>query len=327
MYEKLGEILLRDGETVEAGVVSGPDPEWAGRVEKLLGHKGPLWNWQNSAAVRRALDVEVVFYLLHRDGAPFSNMMTATYRGAGHFGHVWTDPADRRKGAASQLMGLLMADFGERGGRALFLGTGHDSAPYRIYASHGFGGIEAESGYMEYYAGGREAFEADYFEAGETDIGPAAWRHWGASAALFLGDWPEPVRCLPLGLLARSSTEGPWLEVMQAQEENDQARVRVLESKGSGAVVGVAAWDWDAHWPETCVVDVYCHPAFWVRAGALLESLDLPAAERYVAYSAGPEKAAVLQEAGFGQVAELKGRVALDHRRRQRADVSVWERP
>ena len=107
MYEGLGEVRLKDGEAVEAGRVCGPDLEWAERVEKLLGHKGPIWNWQNSNAMRRELDAEVVFYLLHRDGAPLANMMTATYRGAGHFGHVWTEPADRRKGAAAQVMAVL----------------------------------------------------------------------------------------------------------------------------------------------------------------------------------------------------------------------------
>ena len=326
MYEKLGEIRLKDGETVEAGIVSGPDLEWAGRVEKLLGHKGPLWNWQNSAAVRRALDAEVVFYLLHRDGIPFSNMMTATYRGAGHFGHVWTEPEDRRKGAAAQLMGLLMADFRARGGQALFLGTGYDSAPYHIYASHGFAGIEAESGHMEYYAAGRTAFEAGYFAAEDTSLNEAAWRHWGASAALFMRDADEAVRCLPLGLMARCTTEGPWLDVMRGQEEDGKKRVRVLEVEGSGAVAGVAAWGWDAHWPQTCIVDVYCHPSYWGEAGALLDSLQLPSAERYVAYSTRAEKAAVLQESGFGRVAELKGRAPLDHRRSRWADVGVWER-
>jgi len=326
MYEKLGEVRLKDGEVVEAGRVCGPDDEWAERVENLLGHKGSIWNWQNSACMRRALDAEVVFYLLHRDGAPLANMMTATYKGVGHFGHVWTVPEDRRKGAAAQLMGLLMADFRARGGQALFLGTGYDSAPYHIYASHGFAGTEAESGHMEYYAAGHTAFESVYFAAGDTSLHNAAWRHWGASAALFMREADEAVRCLPLRLMARCTTEGPWLDVMRGQEEDDKKRVRVLEAEGSGAVVGVAAWGWDAHWPETCIVDVYCHPSFWGEAGALLDSLELPSAERYVAYGTGAEKAAVLQEAGFGEITKLKERVALDHRRSRRADVSVWER-
>jgi hypothetical protein len=327
MYEKLGEVTLKDGEKVEAGRVCGPDMEWAAGVEKLLGHKGPIWNWQNSAVMRRSLDADVDFYLLHRDGVPLANMMTATYKGVGHFGHVWTEPGDRRKGAAAQLMGLLMQDFRQRGGKALFLGTGFDSAPYHIYASHGFVGLEEGSGYMDYYVAGREAFEREYFAVEEAGVQAAAWRHWGASAALSLGPWPEAVRCMPLGMTARSSTEGPWLSVMRGQEDEDERRVRVLEAEESGAVVGIAAWGWEPHWPKTCLVDVYCHPDFWRSADTLLASLELPQAERYVAYSdASSAKDAVLEEAGFSCTGVWEKRVALDHLRRRFADVSVWEK-
>ena len=163
MYTALGSVHLKSGEKVEIGVVSGPDLEWAERVEKLLGHKGPVWQWQNSATVRRELGIEPCFYLLHRQGEPLANVATFTYRGVGHFGHVWTRPADRRQGAASQLMGLQMAHFGMQGGKALFLGTGYDSAPYHIYASHGFVGLEPKSGQMEYYAQSKARFEAEYF--------------------------------------------------------------------------------------------------------------------------------------------------------------------
>jgi hypothetical protein len=111
-------------------------------------HKGPLRNWQNTAVLRRGLGMDVVFYVLHRDGIPLANMMTVEHRGVGHFGHVWTQPEDRRKGAASLIMDAQMADFKRRGGQALFLGTGYNSAPYHIYAARGFVGLEAESGYM-----------------------------------------------------------------------------------------------------------------------------------------------------------------------------------
>lgn len=332
MYTSLGKVKLKSGEVVEVGVVTGPDLDWAERVERLLGHKGPIWQWQNAASVRRELGIEPRFYLLHRQGEPLANVATFTHRGTGHFGHVWTQPADRRQGAASQLMGLQMAHFREEGGRALFLGTGFDSAPYHIYTSHGFAGLEPKSGHMEYYAQGKAQFEAEYFARGVVKVEEVNWRHWPASAALFLGDFPGAVRCAPLRLLGRSSTEGPFLHLIEAEElrreRGESLRARVLCLASTEAVVGLAMWDWDPLWPSTCVVEVYCHPDFWEEGGALLAALPLPEAERYTAYSDtdGLEKGEVLRAAGFRPVGRHVRRVALDRARTRLVDVSVWER-
>ncbi|MCB0085234.1 MAG: hypothetical protein KDE47_30045, partial [Caldilineaceae bacterium] len=74
MYESLGTVTLKSGETVEAGVVKGPDPTWATQLETLLWHKGDPWNWQNARCLERALAVEVYFYVLHRGDDPFANI-------------------------------------------------------------------------------------------------------------------------------------------------------------------------------------------------------------------------------------------------------------
>ncbi|MFT7692403.1 MAG: hypothetical protein ACI8P2_001022 [Candidatus Latescibacterota bacterium] len=331
MYEKLSDVELKGGERVELGCVRGPDLDWAERIESLLLHKGPLWNWQNTAVLRRGLGMDVVFYVLHRDGIPLANMMTVEHRGVGHFGHVWTQPEDRRKGAASLIMDAQMADFKRRGGQALFLGTGYNSAPYHIYAARGFVGLEAESGYMAYYARDSESFYADYYAPGPVEIRDLSWCDWPASAALFLADFPGVVRCPSIGLLARSSTEGPFLQLLQEvekrREEGADERVRVLVSTQTGAVAGLALWNWDAQWPRTCQIDLYCHPQYWIEAGALLDSLPLPAAERYVTYAdmLCIESGQVLAAAGFTRGATHHQRAAIDHARRQLVDIEVWE--
>ena len=68
MYQKLDTVTLRSGETVEAGVVTGPDPAWAERLVKLLWHKGDPWNWQNAQVLERDLGLDVFFYVL--EGEP-----------------------------------------------------------------------------------------------------------------------------------------------------------------------------------------------------------------------------------------------------------------
>jgi hypothetical protein len=78
VYKSLGTVTLKDREQVEAGVVIGPDPAWADRVGDLLSHKSGVWRWQNARCLRDDLGIDVRFYLLHRDGSPFANMLSAT---------------------------------------------------------------------------------------------------------------------------------------------------------------------------------------------------------------------------------------------------------
>ena len=65
-----------------------------------------------------------------------------------------------------QLMACLMEHFRQRGGQALFLGTGYDTPPYHIYRVNGFAGVEPESGYMDYYSTSQDEFERGLFRAG-----------------------------------------------------------------------------------------------------------------------------------------------------------------
>ena len=334
MYLSLGQTKLKTGEQVEVGLVRAPDLEWADRVEALLLHKGDPWNWQNSTVLREQSGFDVCFYLLHRDGEPFANIMTACCAGVGHFGHVWTKPEDRRKGAASLLMDLQMEQFNQQGGRALFLGTGYDSPAYHIYAAHGFSSLEPTSGTMEYYVDAKADFETRYFARGPTAVEYLQWKHWAASAALFLGDWPGVVRCASLGLWGRESTEYPLLPLIRAERERqrgergDLMQARAIVQQEDEAMVGFARWDWHPLWPETCLLDVYCHPHFWSDAPALLDDLAMPAAERFVAYADGDceEKLELLKTAGFRQTARYANRVAIDQARTSFVDVMVWEK-
>jgi GNAT superfamily N-acetyltransferase len=315
MYKSLGNVTLKTGETVVAGVIIGPEPAWSERLVGLLYHKGEPWNWQNARVLERALGLDVFFYILQRDGVPFSNIMTIELAGVGLFGHVWTKPEDRQKGASSRLMQLQMEHFVGRGGQALFLGTGPDSVAYRMYAGFGFQPIEPHSGYMAYYQHDQAAFEAAYFADAPLIVEALAWPHWPASVALFLGDFPGLVRCAPLQLIGRQSSEGALLpallEAEQRQAEQAPPTTIVLRNQATGAVMGLATWRWDAIWPETCLVDLYCHPQAWSHAAALLAALELPAAESYLAYAdAGcPAKVQVLNAAGFRQTTQLPRRI------------------
>ena len=329
MYEKIARVSLKTGEKVDLGLIEAPDPEWADRMEALLGHKGGVWNWQNSELLKSDTGVEAYYYVLHRDGTPFSNVMSAELSGVGIFGHVWTNPEDRRKGAMSRLMEVQMEHFRQRGGKALYLGTEFDSPAYHIYRNEGFESVEATSSNMEYYSSSKEEFDAWYFAKGETQVVDVQWRHWASTPALFLGDFAGVVRCAPQALIGRTSTEVALLNILRdGTRRSPRSGARVLEQTESTAVVGMAAWGPDHVWPDTCLVDVYCHPDYWDHAGALLSSLVLPDADRYLAYvDAGfVPKYDALTEAGFQETVTLAKRVAADRLKTRVLDVVVLEK-
>ena len=176
MYEAFEDLTIGNDERVECGVITGPDPEWAERIESLLSHKGAKWNWQNSRLIRNDEGVETRYYVLHRAGDLFANIMTVTLEGVGIFGHVWTRPEDRRKGACSALMPVQMEHFRQNGGRALFLGTGFGSTAYRIYSENGFRSVEPGSGAMSYFTDSPDDFENWYFQNSPSVVEPLCWR-------------------------------------------------------------------------------------------------------------------------------------------------------
>ena len=163
------------------------------------------------------------------------------------------------------------------------------------------------------------------------------WRHWPSSAALFMGEFPGVVRCAPLNIFGRTTTEGPLLHAIRAADESSEKGTSspcavAARSERSGAVTGLAAWGWDALWPGTCLVDIYCHPEHWQTAGQLLSALRPPAADRCVACADSDcrPKHEVLREAGFRPASKLEGWVAapFGHKRvkTRTLDVQVYRR-
>lgn len=336
MYQKLDTITLRNGESVEAGVIQGPDSEWAERLVKLLWHKGDPWNWQNAQVLERDLGLDAFFYVLHRAGKPLANIMTIEYQGVGHFGHVWTEPSDRQKGASSALMALQMAHFTQRGGRALFLGTEYDSIPYQMYARFGFEGIAAESGYMAYYQTSAAAFNQQFFTPplapDDLVVEPLDWRHWPTSAPLFLGDFPGVIRSIRAEIFGRASTEGGLLPLLlegaARQQQGEAPTTVVLHNRVTAAVLGLATYQQHPLWPDSRLLDLYCHPDYWDRTPALLQALSLPTQERIIAYADRDHTAKyrALTAAGFTLAATLPQWLTIEPANRQPVDVAILVR-
>ena len=318
MYECLGQVELNTGEVVDAGVVHPPDSAWTeGLVDLYRDFEIGPWHQAFAQILSHEIGAEVRFYVLHRSRTPLASMMTVEDGGVGLRGNVWTRPSERRKRACAGLMALQMRDFRARSGRGLYLFTDYLSVPYRIYSSFGFQGVARGSGHMAYYSLPAEDFEAGYFDPGETDVEAFDWAHVPAAHPLFMGDYPGLVRCAPLGLVGRWSPEWPLVGLLNTESRRlaarEAPRAVALRNLSTGAVAGFATWAHRSRGKGTCVIDVYCHPAYWSSAGDLLDALQTPSASRLLAYAdTGCEaKAQFLRRAGFEQVEHLE-RVPVD---------------
>jgi hypothetical protein len=329
MLEATSFITLSTGEQPELAVITCPDLAWAERVEKLLAHKGEPWNWQNSQFLREDVGFETRFYLLHRNGVPFANVLLSEGNSLGIVNHVWTVPEDRQKGASKTLMRIVMEDFQKRNGQALFLQAGYGEVAYHMYQKFGFESIEPEGGYMHWYANSEEAFLNNFFAGGQTKVTPLAWRHWLTVQPLLQGDDECITRVLVLKHIGRRTTEGLFLTLLRDEFANrtrsEKPRAYVLELS-SDAVVGFVMWSWHPLWPGTCLVDVYCHVKYWDKAQELLGGLELPRADRYLAYADCKAKKKALLENSFEETAVLKNRATMTWAKTSFIDVSVFER-
>lgn len=328
MYRKLDNATLKSGEPVELGLVTGPDGEWGPRISHLLGHKGEPWNWQIGQCLGNpALGMETRCFILSRDGRPFANICTFEAGGVGLFGHVYTVPEDRRKGAADLLNEAVMGDFKARGGRALYLGTKFDSPAYHIYRRHGFQSVESGSGDMVYARAGKAAFEAEYFAPGVAVVETLAFHHWPVLPALTMMDHPARLRVLSMGIVQASSTEHGVLEVLKTAQDVDQPpRALVAVSQATHAPAAFACVGPDRQFGSAVdLLDVFWAPGFEAEAVRLIDGLKLAAGRKTICFadSAWPQKAGTLETAGFAKEATLKKHLASGG---QVLDVTLWSK-
>jgi GNAT superfamily N-acetyltransferase len=329
MLESQSPINLSTGEQVEVAVITCPDLMWAERVEKLLAHKGEPWNWQNSQFLREDVGFETRFYLLHRDGVPFANTLLSESACVGIVNHVWTNPEDRQKGASKSLMQIVIEDFKRRKGEMLVLQAGYGEVAYHMYKKFGFESIEPESGYMDWYANDKKQFIQKYFAVGEAQLQPLQWKHWLSIQPLLQSEDDCITRLVALKHIGRRTTEGPFLSLLQDEftrrANGEEPRAYVLETTTT-AVAGFALWSWHPLWLDTCLVDVYCHSGYWDKAKELLDVLELPSADRYLAYADCEAKKKVLLAKDFKESAVFKNRVATPWTKKAFSNVAMFEK-
>jgi GNAT superfamily N-acetyltransferase len=308
MDRLLSHAVLKDGTKVEVRLVMPPEPGWADRMHCFLKHKGMPWQMHWLEAFAGRCDVlETRFFLLVTDGEPISNIMTAETAGIGIFGHVYTKPRWREKGAASILMRAVSEDFASRDGIALYLGTGYDTMPWRLYAKFGFEGIAPGLGLMRWV---RQPERLVALFGGERlSVRPLRWGDWPLLQCLSLQAGGDYVKNMSLKRFGLSDMEGPLLTLMERMQKSGGIQAAVV-TNGAGMVVGFGtATPLDASLTDYVLVDLFAHRAAAPALGLLVRGLELPADKPVLAVidEASAQRKQALAEAGFSLVGKLPG--------------------
>ncbi len=267
MYTELGRGRLDTGEPLDLGVVRAPDPEWAPRLRTLLGHKPPVYGYHIQRSLAEPLDdLETLFYVGCVGREPVTVSMVAGGHGAGVYGHVYTVPAWRQRGASRALHQALAADVRARGYRVLTLGTDPRGHARRLYASIGFREVLPGSGDMIWQAEGAAP-------AGACVAGRLRWEDWGWVSEACCAP-PEAEEERPRSLLFRvrvaGHVEATFIEAMRAGVE-----AQVLRA-GEAVVAWAALLPAAAEALGAVALEWYARPGFRGEAAALLDGLRWP---------------------------------------------------
>ncbi len=299
MQTQLDHARLGSGEDLTIVRVDAPDEALGPEVRDLLGHKGDSWREHIRAALAGETDLlETRFYLGLIDGYPVANVMTVERHGFGLFGHVFTRPEHRLKGICRLVISAQMECFRSRGGRALLLGTGFESPPYRIYESFGFRSIKG--GEMALCEGGIDAATQDWFAPGPAEVVEPRWEHWPLVSVLAAIDTGEPLRSVGWEIHDIQLLEAPYCSLMYQLGRNAPGVSARILAAANGAVVGCATALPSRDWPDVFQVDVFTHLNFTVYTKALLEALPLPSGKLIAATDRMDErKADIFRSCGF----------------------------
>ncbi|MDA0841929.1 MAG: GNAT family N-acetyltransferase [Planctomycetota bacterium] len=300
--KKLGEARLKNGETLEIGVVEAPDDEYRDVVLNLLSHKRDAWQWHIGQAFEgKTGNLRNLFYLGFINGEAVSNITIWQSGFTGDLGHVYTREEHRRKGICKATMQVQMDDFREQGGRYCVLGTGYDSHPYHIYKSFGFESLQPGSGAMYYQRD--EEFWSDFLKTGDAVGRNIEWEDWSDVCTLMAcptADWYRGRRSRIFGPTCFEFSMLNDVESFHAGKN----QLRVLE--GPGGIVGYAALAPDPEWKgNTCLLDLTVHPAFAEFVPGLLEGFDWPDAKVTAWLQGSSPTVDAMKKAGFKEEGRL----------------------
>ena len=213
MQTDLGEVRLKSGEPLRLAVIEPPAGHWTAPLTRLLAHKAPARQIEIAGELGGTLDdLRAAFYVGVVGEEAITVARVAGADGAGIWGHVYTVPAWRGRGAARLLHEAAMPDLRRRGYRVLTLGTNPRGVAQPLYASVGFHPVAPGSGSMAWGA------LADT-PRGAPTVGAVRWGDWGwisAGACVALGEGERLPRSRVLGVARPGFVGGAFVDALLA---------------------------------------------------------------------------------------------------------------
>lgn len=322
MLDDLGTVTLKSGEPMHVVKTTAPEPAWADRILPFLHHKGDLW----LEPMRRAYAGEALDDLIMSDflgllaGQVVGNITTVENRGVAILQHVFVPPEHRRKGIASFLMAALCNDFVSRGGRAMYLGTAHNSPPYHLYERYGFRG-RGDSGKMTWLPD--PGFPTDWFAPDSVSIRDTRWDDWPRLEALYAVNGQWQLKGYFFGQFGHTGYESQYLSLRRGMEQGQVQDVKVMCTP-RGAVVGHAFVATQPGWQgRVHVLDCMVHAHFYPHVTDLLRAVRLPTGKTQAFCDERAEtKMAALEAVGFQREGVFRAQMQDENHRTM--DVVVY---
>jgi len=248
------------------------------------------------------------------DGRPVSAALTFGPRDEPRIatlGEVFTLPEHRAKGLARAVCAALLDGFDERGGRLIFLATSNPTAA-RIYGSLGFEPHPEGLMLRERPPGG--AFQAEWFAHSEVTIRPITWGDSARIVALYATPSPWLSMCWMQGFYSAAHvTHNRCSSLIKQTWQSTRSGAWLGMFNEQGALVGSAPIEprGNDREPVAADLDLFVHPAFRNRAGALLDAAVAVGAGlglrllRAELGAGDAEKRALLESAGFREIVRL----------------------
>jgi hypothetical protein len=272
MWSKMGEILLKTGETMQILMVKTPDHYYERSIVSFLSYANELWRWHLNLAVRGELgDLEARFYLGLLKGRIISNVSTWEHGSIGMVAHLFTARNHRRKGACTALMKAQMQDFLSRGGKVLI--GGFRPSSYPIAKSLGFQSIIDNSEVMHYYL--HSNLDKEYFQAKKVFCRDSTWKDWPGISLLFGVKRGWRVRSMKHKVYGAFDYEDYFLKDMRERFMGlCISKVLVTEKEN---IVGYATLTSKHRGKNSFyLLDFFIHPAVASCANTMLDAMDFP---------------------------------------------------
>lgn len=232
-------------------------------------------------------------------------------------GMVWTRPDQRRKGIATVLLQLTLADFRAQGGIAAYLCTTNPTA-FHLYYKQGFRPHIGDG--MRYLSPGHEDFDQTYFSyAGPARVRAGTWGDLARVSALY--NQPQPdwvIKDYHRRVFRDVRYESHYIRVWKPANEG-HGTLLVLEN-GMNRVVGLASLvEVDSFYEQHAqILDFWACPAYLEQLRELLSaavdragSKNAEIIQAHVA-EADVDRQRLLSSLGFSEESRLRERLRVN---------------